>query len=101
MPDYRGVPVLSAYNQLDVDESRWAIMAEMDRDEVAEIAAGDRPPLGGALLLIYGLSLWSAWYWRGRQLPEQGGDLAGLGEAEASGGSMFEVDSGGGSGFGE
>ena len=29
-PDYRGVPVLSAFSDLTVDDFRWAVMAEID-----------------------------------------------------------------------
>ena len=32
--DYRGIPVLSAYAPLDYAGKRWAVMAEIDRDEV-------------------------------------------------------------------
>ncbi len=32
-PDYRGVPVLSAYKPLDINGQRWAILAEIDEAE--------------------------------------------------------------------
>ncbi len=32
-PDYRGVPVFSAYTPIDIAGERWAIMAEIDYDE--------------------------------------------------------------------
>lgn len=32
-PDYRGVPVLSAYKPLDINGQRWAILAEVDAAE--------------------------------------------------------------------
>ncbi len=32
-PDYRGVPVLSAYKPLDINGQRWAILAEVDEAE--------------------------------------------------------------------
>ena len=30
-PDYRDVPVLSAFQQFQLDDVRWAVMAEIDR----------------------------------------------------------------------
>jgi len=88
--DYRGIEVLSAYMPLDIGKFRWAVMAEMDSAEVTDFAASERPALAGALALIYGLSLWTVWYWRGRRLPEDGsqGDVAhlNLGESDGSGG---------------
>jgi sigma-B regulation protein RsbU (phosphoserine phosphatase) len=51
--DYRGVPVLSAYTPLELDGVRWALMAEIDRDEAfAEIEKTRRAALVGLLLLI-------------------------------------------------
>ncbi|MEE9260195.1 MAG: methyl-accepting chemotaxis protein, partial [Candidatus Scalindua sediminis] len=32
-PDYRNVPVLSAYGPLDIEDVNWAIMAEIDKEE--------------------------------------------------------------------
>lgn len=88
--DYRGIEVLSAYMPLEIGKFRWAVMAEMDSAEVIDFAASERPALAGALALIYGLSLWTVWYWRGRRLPEQGSqaDVAhlNLGEGDGSGG---------------
>ncbi len=65
-PDYRGIEVLSAYDSMLVAQSRWAVMAEIDKAEVVTLAASERPAISGALALFYGLSLWSIWYWRGR-----------------------------------
>jgi hypothetical protein len=63
-------------------------MAEVDQAEVQRGAARERPAMSGALLFAYGLSLWSVWYWRGRQLPEEdGGHYAGL-EDFGDGGGM-------------
>jgi methyl-accepting chemotaxis protein len=70
--DYRGVEVLSAYLPITVGDSRWAVMAEIDREEIVQGAARERPNFSGALLFVYGLSLWSVWYWRSRQLPGEG-----------------------------
>ena len=33
--DYRGVPVLSAFAPIDVNSTRWAVLAEIDAAEVA------------------------------------------------------------------
>ena len=91
--DYRGVDVHSAYLPLDIGNFRWAVMAEIDVDEVVDFAAAQRPGLSGALLLIYGLSLWSVWYWRGRRLPEDGGpgDVSALDiSGDADGGGMSD-----------
>ncbi len=68
--DYRGIPVMSGYAPLQLGKHRWAVLAEIDEAEIADFAAAERPALGPALLLIYGLSLWSIWYWRGRRMPE-------------------------------
>lgn len=88
--DYRGVEVLSAYDSIPVAQSRWAVMAEIDRAEVAVLAARERPAIGGALLLLYGLSLWSIWYWRGREMPQANPDLPPI----EMGGSDFADDGG-------
>ncbi len=90
--DYRGVEVLSAYMPLDIGKFRWAVMAEMDSSEVIEFAASERPALAAALLLIYGLSLWTVWYWRGRRLPEDGA------HADVS---LMDMSEGDGSGIGD
>jgi len=79
---------MSAYLPMAVADTQWAVMAEIDRDEIEEGAARERPAMSGALLLVYGLSLWSVWYWRGRQLPEEGSHLAGLGFGDGDGGAM-------------
>ncbi len=76
--DYRNVEVMSVYLPIQVGDTRWAIMAEIDRDEIEEGAARERPAMAGVLFFVYGLSLWSVWYWQGRQLPEDGVQLAGL-----------------------
>ena len=88
--DYRDVDVISAYLPVTVGDTRWAIMAEIDQQEIAVGAARERPSLSGLLALFYGLSLWSVWYWRGRPGPEEGVQVAGL-----------DFDEGSGSGFSE
>jgi hypothetical protein len=79
---------MSVYLPMAVADTQWAVMAEIDRAEIEEGAARERPALSGVLLFVYGLSLWSVWYWRGRQLPEEGGHLAGLDFGEGDGGAM-------------
>jgi hypothetical protein len=59
--DYRGVRVLSAYGPFSLDGITWAVMAEIDRDEVFESVSKLRlsiPILGFAL---FGLALISLW----------------------------------------
>ena len=63
-PDYRGVNVLSAYTALDLDTTRWAVMAEIDQEEILRNATSDRPWLAGLMLLLYSLGVWSAWFLR-------------------------------------
>jgi methyl-accepting chemotaxis protein len=70
--DYRGVEVMSVFLPMQVGDTRWAVMAEIDRAEIDLGAARERPALSGVLLFVYGLSLWSVWYWRGRSLPGDG-----------------------------
>ncbi len=36
VPDYRGVPVVSAYGHIDFHGARWAILAEIDKAEIME-----------------------------------------------------------------
>ena len=86
--DYRGVEVMSASLPMDVGQHRWAVLAEIDQSEVAEFAASQRPPLGGALMLIYGLSLWSVWYWRGRKLPDDPINISNMEMADSDGGGI-------------
>lgn len=61
-PDYRGIEVLSAYTSLGPEGNRWAVMAEIDREEIIQQMANTRPKLAGALLFLYGLALWSLWF---------------------------------------
>lgn len=60
--DYRGVDVLSAYSSIPVGETRWAVMAEMDKSEILEEATSKRPIIAGFMLFFYGLGVWSAWF---------------------------------------
>ena len=84
--DYRNVEVMSVYLPIQIGDSRWAVMAEIDRDEIEEGAARERPALAGVLFFVYGLSLWSVWYWRGRQLPQDGVQFTGLDFSEGGDG---------------
>ena len=93
LTDYRGIEVMSAYSALKVGENSWAVIAEFDRDEIVASAAEEQPSLTATLLFIYGLSLWSVWYWRGSQSEGEamGGiadlDMGSLGDSSDFGGS--------------
>jgi methyl-accepting chemotaxis protein len=58
-PDYRNVPVLSAYAPLDIEDVEWAIMAEIDKEEAlgpANSLANTQLKLSGLMIgLIVGL----------------------------------------------
>ena len=59
--DYRGVTVLSAYGAFSLDGNDWAVMAEIDREEVFESVGGVRlsvPILGIAFYALAMISLW-------------------------------------------
>jgi methyl-accepting chemotaxis protein len=79
-PDYRGVMVLSAYTATDIDGFRWAVLAEIDKDEVLKTVSSKRPVIAGLMFLLYTLALWSFWYIRGGEgggsepLPEMASD---------------------------
>ena len=88
VPDYRGVEVMSVYMPVEVGSTRWALMAEIDRAEIEDGAARERPALAGPLMFFYGLGLWSVWYWRGRVLPEEGAQYASLEFGDSDGGGM-------------
>lgn len=63
-PDYRGVMVLSAYDSLRLDGFQWAILAEIDQDEIFRNAARSYPEVAGLMALIYALALGSLWFVR-------------------------------------
>jgi methyl-accepting chemotaxis protein len=73
--DYRGTEVLSAYSSTQVDESTWAVIAEVDRAEILAKATSDRPMLAGFMLFFYSFAAWSAWF---IQRAEGDVDAAGL-----------------------
>lgn len=60
--DYRGVEVLSAYSNIQVGATSWAVMAEVDKLEIYEQATSGQPLLAGLMLFLYSLGLWSAWF---------------------------------------
>jgi methyl-accepting chemotaxis protein len=88
--DYRDVEVLSVSLPMPVGDTRWAVMAEIDRQEIEMGAARERPAMSGALLFVYGLSLWSVWYWRGRELTDDSSQLASLDFPDSGDGGGFE-----------
>ena len=58
-PDYRDVPVLSAYAPVDIEDVHWAIMSEIDESEALKAVASLRASMfklaGGMLVLIVGI----------------------------------------------
>ncbi len=76
LPDYRGVPVLSAYDSTQVDHHRWAVLAEIDEAEVLRDAAESHPQISGLMLLLYALALGSVWFLRPDDSPQD--DHAGV-----------------------
>jgi len=76
--DYRDVEVLSSYGSLSVGSTVWAVMAEIDKAEVIQGAATERPALAGVLTFFYMLSLWTLWYWQGRPDENPAADLSQL-----------------------
>ena len=72
--------MLSVYDSVRVGEHRWAVLAEIDRAEIAGYARERMPRALGILSLFAGLSLWSLWYWRNR--PEQLDSYEGQGGLE-------------------
>jgi methyl-accepting chemotaxis protein len=86
--DYRDVEVMSVYLPMELGETRWAVMAEIDSAEIEEGAARERPSMAGALLFLYSLGLWSVWYWRGRTMPESADHYASLDFGDTDGGGL-------------
>ena len=60
--DNRGENVLSAYTATQIGEFRWAVMAEIDEQEVLQTRAGKRPAIAGLVLALYALAMWHVWY---------------------------------------
>jgi hypothetical protein len=88
--DYRGVEVLSAYSRSQTDGFTWAVLAEIDREEILAMAADQRPAIGAIMLFLYALSLWSLWF-TGRDGDDGTGMLADL---DFDGGDMHSGDMG-------
>ncbi len=59
--DYRGVRVLSAYGAFSPDGFDWAVMAEIDREEVMQSVADLRLSIPILGVVFYALSLISLW----------------------------------------
>jgi len=87
--DYRGVEVLSAYDSIELDGFRWAVLAEMDREEVLRTLSGRRPAIAGIAFLFFVLVLWTFWYIRpddlsidllGGTMPPEAGEHPDVGE---------------------
>lgn len=73
--DYRGIEVLSAYTNLDFSGIRWAVLAEIDKDEVLQHMASRQPSILGLTALLYGLAMWSLWLIRPGDWQDQGSIL--------------------------
>jgi methyl-accepting chemotaxis protein len=56
-PDYRGVEVLSAYDYIDIDGIRWAVMAEIDTAEADDYIGSIMAALAAAAAALFGLVL--------------------------------------------
>ncbi|MGI9291547.1 MAG: cache domain-containing protein [Gammaproteobacteria bacterium] len=54
-PDYRGIEVLSAYDFIDIDGMRWAVMAEIDAAEVADKVGSVIGELIAAAIALFAL----------------------------------------------
>lgn len=74
--DYRGVRVLSAFSRAQIDELQWAVLAEVDEDEVLRSVSRERSKLSGALALVYALILSSVWFVGTGDWSGAGGGLA-------------------------
>ncbi len=70
--DYRGVRVLSAYTYADIHGVRWAVLAEMDEEEVVQDLADDRTVFSASLTLLYAVSLLLAWFVRSGEVSAGG-----------------------------
>jgi methyl-accepting chemotaxis protein len=73
--DYRGKQVLSAYSSTQVGENTWAVIAEIDRAEILEIATSDRPMLAGLMLFFYSFAAWSVWFIQRSDVDAEGVSL--------------------------
>jgi methyl-accepting chemotaxis protein len=73
--DYRGKQVLSAYSSTQVGENTWAVIAEIDKAEILEIATSDRPMLAGLMLFFYSFAAWSVWFIQRSDVDAEGVSL--------------------------
>ena len=60
-PDYRGIMVLSAYDYIDFDGIRWAVMAEIDASEMNSMVGSILTSLLAAAAALLALLLGSIW----------------------------------------
>ena len=74
--DYRGIDVLSAYTSLNFNGIRWAVLAEIDKEEVLQHMTGRRPAILGLTGLLYALAMWSLWLIRPGDWQDQGSILS-------------------------
>jgi methyl-accepting chemotaxis protein len=70
VPDYRGVMVLSVYDHIDFNGVRWAVMAEIDAEEISNSAGNIRTMLSAAAAALFGLILLTAVVLRDIAAPE-------------------------------
>ncbi len=63
--DYRGIPVVSAYTALDIRGNVWAILAEMDVEEIYSPVASMRNSMFLIGLIIAAVSSLVAWFFAG------------------------------------
>ena len=59
--DYRDIRVLSAYGAFSLDGTDWAVMAEIDREEIIETVAELRMSVPAFGLALYALAIISLW----------------------------------------
>ncbi len=70
VPDYRGIMVLSAYDFIDFNGIRWAVMAEIDAEEVEQTVGDFRGVLSAAGFAIFSMVLVTFWTLRDTVFPE-------------------------------
>lgn len=62
--DYRGVMVLSAYDSQKFDGFRWAVLAEIDREEILNDAAQAHPQIAALMAIVFAAAIGSLWFLR-------------------------------------
>lgn len=83
-PDYRGIMVLSAYDYIDVDNTRWAVMAEIDASEVQDRIGNIRSSLAAAAIALFALVLVTVGTLRDFGLPDAAADSSGDNDMDAA-----------------